>query len=70
MWEYTDELVGVFKFFFKYRYTFVSLFDCHAKYPEGASNVNVMKVYYNGKQEAKLQPARIHDGKSPREPRT
>ena len=53
-------------YLFEDRYTFVSLFDWssgHAKYPEGALNVNVMQVNYNGKQEtkAKLQPAHILD---------
>ena len=54
MCEHADQFLDVLKFLFGDCYTFVSLFDWssgHAKYLEGALNVNVMHRNYKCKQE-------------------
>ena len=66
MRDHTDELIDILEYLYGNAYIFGFLFDWssgHAKYPEGALNVNVMQVNFNGKQEtkAKLNPACILD---------
>ena len=54
MREHAEELLNVLEFVYGDRLTFFIVYDWssgHAKYPEGALNVNVMQAHFGRKQE-------------------